>query len=48
MKPNQARTQHAFGEALEAVGFNEQTATDLREAERIFDDLGIQPDPAPA
>jgi tetratricopeptide (TPR) repeat protein len=47
-RPNLARTHHAYGQALEAAGRGDDAAAHLREAERLFADLGIEPDPVAA
>lgn len=45
--PNAARAHHAYGQALEAAGREADAESHLREAEAIFQRLGIKPDPAP-
>ena len=47
-RPNLARAHHAYGQALEAAGRTTDAAAHLREAERLFADLGIEPDPVAA
>lgn len=46
--PNLARAHHAYGQALDAAGRADEAVEHLRNAEQIFSELGITPDPATA
>lgn len=43
--PNLARAHHSYGQALEAAGRVDEAISHLREAQQIFAELGIRPDP---
>lgn len=43
--PSLARASHAYARALEAAGRDDEAATRLREAEAIFEQLGMTPEP---
>ncbi len=44
--PNLARAHNAYGQALEANGRGDDALLHLQQAETLFAELGIQPDPA--
>jgi class 3 adenylate cyclase/tetratricopeptide (TPR) repeat protein len=44
-RPNMARAHHAYGQALEAAGHLDDAREHFRAADRIFEELGITPDP---
>ncbi len=46
-RPDQARAVHAYANALDAAGRDEESGTQLEAAMAMFDEMGIRPDMAP-
>jgi len=46
-RPDQARAVHAYANALDAAGWDEESRMQLDEAAAMFDEMGIRPDAVP-
>ncbi len=46
-RPDQARTIHAYANALDAAGRDEESRAQFDAAIAMFDDMGIRPDSVP-